>query len=148
MRLKNTLSHEVHVTQHQKKDEDNALSVHAHMLCNLRVSLWFVSCLSSVPVLLFMLYSYSFRGLFSVVGDILFTHVVRIFQGTSERIFKELTAWHRSRRVSCGCFTRVKVLSMVRRLLLPRTLECVCVPSVFDSSHVLSLVYVGLERAW
>ena len=57
MRLKNTLSHEVHVTRHHKKDEDCALSVHAHMLCNLRVSvfvslylllMWFVSCLSSV----------------------------------------------------------------------------------------------------
>ena len=63
MRLKNTLSHEVHVTQHQKKDEDHALSVHAHRLCNLRVSvfvslyllMWFVSCLSSVLLSLFML---------------------------------------------------------------------------------------------
>ena len=52
MRLKNTLSHEVHVTQHHKKDEDYALSMHAHRLCNLRVSvfvslylllMWFVS---------------------------------------------------------------------------------------------------------
>ena len=83
MRLKNTLSHEVHVTRHQKKDEDYALSVHAHRLCNLSVSvfvslylllMWFVSCLSSVLVLLFMLYSYSFRSQFSVVGSILFTH--------------------------------------------------------------------------
>ena len=40
MRLKNTLSHEVHVTRHQKKDEDYALSVHAHRLCNLRVSVF------------------------------------------------------------------------------------------------------------
>ena len=85
MRLKNTLSHEVHVTRHQKKDEDYTLSVHAHRLCNLRVSvsvslylllMWFVSCLSSVLVLLFMLYSYSFRGQFSVVGSILFTITV------------------------------------------------------------------------
>ena len=37
MRLKNTLSHEVHVTRHHKKDEDYALSVRAHRLCNLRV---------------------------------------------------------------------------------------------------------------
>ena len=82
MRLKNTLSHEVHVTRHHKKDEDYAPSVHAHRLCNLRVSvfvslylllMWFVSCLSSVLVLLFMLYSYSFRSQFSVVGGILFT---------------------------------------------------------------------------
>ena len=82
MRLKNTLSHDVHVTRHHKKDEDYALSVHAHMLCNLRVSvfvslylllMWFVSCLSSVLVLLFMLYLYSFRSQFSVVGGILLT---------------------------------------------------------------------------
>ena len=83
MRLKNTLSHEVHVTRHQKKDENYGFSVHAHMLCNLRVSvfvslclllMWFVSCLSSVLVLLlFMLYTYSFRSHFSVVGGILFT---------------------------------------------------------------------------
>ena len=37
MRLKNTWSHQVHVTRHQMKDEDYALSVHAHMFCNLRV---------------------------------------------------------------------------------------------------------------
>ena len=62
MRLKNTLSHEVHVTRHQKKDENYALSVHAPRLCNLRVSvfvylllMWFVSCLSSLLVLLFRL---------------------------------------------------------------------------------------------
>ena len=81
MRLKNAFSHEVHVTRHQKKDEDYALSVHAHRLCNLRVSvfvslylllMWCVSCLSSVLVL----YSYSFRSQFSVVGGILFTHTV------------------------------------------------------------------------
>ena len=42
MRLKNTLSHEVYVTQTSRcDDEDYALSVHAHRLCNLRVS---VSC--------------------------------------------------------------------------------------------------------
>ena len=40
MRLKNTLSHEVHVTRHHKKDEDHALSVRAHRLCNLRVSVF------------------------------------------------------------------------------------------------------------
>ena len=40
MRLKNTLSHEVHVTRRHKKDEDNAHSVHAHRLCNLRVSVF------------------------------------------------------------------------------------------------------------
>ena len=82
MRLKNTLSHELRVTRHRKKNEDYALSVHAHKLCNLRVSvfvslylllMWFVSCLSSVLVLLFMLYSYSFRSQFSVVRGILFT---------------------------------------------------------------------------
>ena len=59
MRLKNTLSHEVHVTRHHKKDEDFALSMHAHRLCILRVFMfmslylllmWFVSCLSSVLV--------------------------------------------------------------------------------------------------
>ena len=70
------------MTRHHKKDEDYALSMHAHRLCNLRVSvfvslylllMWFVSCLSSVLVLLFMLYSYSFRSQFSVVGGILFT---------------------------------------------------------------------------
>ena len=47
----------VHVTQHQKCDEDYALSVHAQVLCILRVFMfvslylllmWFVSCLSSV----------------------------------------------------------------------------------------------------
>ena len=81
MRLNNTLSHEVHVTQKsKKKDGDYALSVDAHMLCNLRVwvfvyllLMWFVSCLSSVLVLLFMLYVYSFRSQFSVVRGILFT---------------------------------------------------------------------------
>ena len=31
------LSHEVHVTRHHKKDEDYALSVRAHRLCNLRM---------------------------------------------------------------------------------------------------------------
>ena len=40
MKLKNTLSHEVHVTRHQKKDENRALSEHAHKLCNLRVSVF------------------------------------------------------------------------------------------------------------
>ena len=35
MRLKNTLSQEVHVTRHQKKDEDYALSVHAHSFVQL-----------------------------------------------------------------------------------------------------------------
>ena len=54
MRLKNTLSHEVHVTRNQKKDEDYEISVHAHKLCNLHVSvfvslylllMWFVSLL-------------------------------------------------------------------------------------------------------
>ena len=88
MRLKNTLSHEVHVTRHHKKDEDYALSVHAHRLCNLRVSvfvslylllMWFVSCLSLVIVLLFILYSYSFRGQFSVVGGKLFTKLLQFF---------------------------------------------------------------------
>ena len=44
MRLKNTLSHEVHVTRHQKKDEDYALSVHAHR-CNSRVSMFVSLCL-------------------------------------------------------------------------------------------------------
>ena len=80
MRLKNTFSHEVQLTRHQEKDEDYALSVHVHKLCNLRVSvfvylllMWFVSCLSSVLILLFMLYSYSFRSQFSVVRGILFT---------------------------------------------------------------------------
>ena len=38
MRLKNTLSHKVHVTQTSRcDDEDYALSVRAHRLCNLRV---------------------------------------------------------------------------------------------------------------
>ena len=38
MRLKNTLSHVVHVTQTSKcDDKDYALSVRAHRLCNLRV---------------------------------------------------------------------------------------------------------------
>ena len=83
MRLKNTLSHEVHETQTSRcDDEDYALSVHAHKSCNLRVSvfvslylllMWVVSCLSSVLVLLFMLYSYSFRRQYSVVFGILFT---------------------------------------------------------------------------
>ena len=63
MRLKNTLSHEACDTS-SRCHEDYALSVHAHRLCNLRVSvfvsfylllMWFVSCLSSVLVLLFML---------------------------------------------------------------------------------------------
>ena len=54
--------------------------VHAQVLCILRVFMslhlllmWFVSCLSSVLVSLFMLYLYSFRSQFSVVGGILFT---------------------------------------------------------------------------
>ena len=70
------------MTQYQKFDEDYALSVHAQMLCILRVFMfmslylllmWFVSCLSSVLMLMFMLYLYSFRSQFSVVGGILFT---------------------------------------------------------------------------
>ena len=63
-----------------KERQDYALSVHAHRLCILRVFMsmclllmWFVSCLSSVLVLIFMLYLYSFRSQFSVVGGILFT---------------------------------------------------------------------------
>ena len=56
MRIKNTLSHEVHVTRHHKKDEDYALSMHAHKMCNLRVSvfvslyllLWFVCVVQAV----------------------------------------------------------------------------------------------------
>ena len=64
MRLKNTLSHEVYVTRHHNKDEDYALSMHAHRFCILRVFMfvslylllmWFVSCLSSVLVLMFRL---------------------------------------------------------------------------------------------
>ena len=56
MRLKNTLSHELHVTRHQKCDKVRAC-VHAQVLCILRVFMfmslylllmWFVSCLSSV----------------------------------------------------------------------------------------------------
>ena len=94
MKLKNTLSHEVHVARHQKKDEDYALSVHAHRLCNLRVSvfvslylllMWFVSCLSSVLVLLFMLYTYSFRSQFSVVGGILFTQERSVWRNKRPR---------------------------------------------------------------
>ena len=63
-------------------DEDYALSVHAHVLCMLRVFMfvslylllmWFVSCLSSVLLQFFLLSLYSFRSQFSVVGGILFT---------------------------------------------------------------------------
>ena len=78
------------MTRHSKKDENYALSVHAHKLCNLRVFvslylllMWFVSCLSSVLGLLFMLYSYSFRSQFSVVGGILFTLRVQFFLESS-----------------------------------------------------------------
>ena len=61
------------------------------MLCILRVFMfmslylllmWFVSCLSSVLMLMFMLYLYSFRSQFSVVGGILFTDSV-MFNNTS-----------------------------------------------------------------
>ena len=78
------LSHEEHVTQHQKCDKVRAC-VHAQVLCILRVFMfmslylllmWFVSCLSSVLVSSFMLYLYCFRSQFSVVGGILFTHPV------------------------------------------------------------------------
>ena len=102
MRLKNTLSHEVHVTRHQKKDEDYALSMHAHRLCNLRVSvfvslylllMWFVSCLSSVLVLLFMLYSYSFRSQFSVVRGILFTFEVKLHSPESAFVPSRFHLW-------------------------------------------------------
>ena len=64
-----------------KEIQDYALSVHAHRLCNLRVSvfvslylllMWFVSCLSSVLLKFLLLYVYSFRSQFSVVGDVLF----------------------------------------------------------------------------
>ena len=57
------LSHEVHVTRHQKCDKVRAC-VHAQTLCMLRVFMflslylllmWFVSCLSSVLVSLFRL---------------------------------------------------------------------------------------------
>ena len=57
------LSHEVHVTRHQKCDKLRAC-VHAQTLCMLRVFMfmslylllmWFVSCLSSVLVSLFRL---------------------------------------------------------------------------------------------
>ena len=37
MRLKNTLSHEVHVTRHQEVQRNCAVQVLAHKLCNLRV---------------------------------------------------------------------------------------------------------------
>ena len=56
--------------------------MHAQVLWILRVFMfvslylllmWFVSCLSSVLVSMFMLYLYSFRSQFSVVGGILFT---------------------------------------------------------------------------
>ena len=76
------------MTQHQKCDKVRAC-VHAQMLCILRVFMfmslylllmWFVPCLSSVLVSLFMLYLYSFRSQFSVVGGILFTSC--IFQET------------------------------------------------------------------
>ena len=69
------------MTQHQKCDKVRAC-VHAQMLCILRLFMfmslylllmWFVSCLSSMLVSLFMLYLYSFRSQFSVVGGILFT---------------------------------------------------------------------------
>ena len=85
VRLKNTLSHEVHVTQHQKCDKVRA-SVHAQVLCILRVFMfmslhlllmWFVSCLSSVLLSFFMLYLYRFRSQFSVGGGKLFTRTPR-----------------------------------------------------------------------
>ena len=62
MRLKNTLSQRGACDPTSKCDEDYALSVHAQVLCILRVFMfvslylmWFVSCLSSVLVLIFML---------------------------------------------------------------------------------------------
>ena len=73
------------MTRHQKCDKVRAC-VHAQVLCILRVFMfmslylllmWFVSCLSSVLVSLFMLQLYSFRSQFSVVGGILFTNLDR-----------------------------------------------------------------------
>ena len=87
MRLKNTLSHEVHVTQTSKERRRlRALSACSSVVHLARVHvrvivlelMWFVSCSSSVLVL-FMLYSYSLRSQFSVVGGILFTMIVCAF---------------------------------------------------------------------
>ena len=43
------------MTRHQKKDEDNALSVHAHRLCNLRVSVFVSFIVLVVDVVCLML---------------------------------------------------------------------------------------------
>ena len=65
MRLKNTLGHEVHVTQILERKTKSSRSQHAPRLCNLRVSvlmslhfllMMFVSCSSSVLLSFFMLY--------------------------------------------------------------------------------------------
>ena len=81
MRLKNTLSHEVHVTQTSRgvtKLRAPSAVLTGCATCACRCSLylllmWFVSCLSSSLILLFMLEVHSFRSQFSVVGDVLFT---------------------------------------------------------------------------
>ena len=87
-----------------KCDENYALSVHAHRLCILRVFMfvslylllmWFVSCLSSVLLKFFLLYLYSFRSQFSVVGGILFTVTLGLEWKVSalRRMAKELSSW-------------------------------------------------------
>ena len=70
--------------------------VHAQVLCILRVFMslylllmWFVSYLSSVLVLLFMLYSYSFRSQFSVVGGILFTPKLECYLGAPKQTWRQ-----------------------------------------------------------
>ena len=97
-----------------KERQDYALSVHAHRLCILRVFmsmclllLWFVSCLSSVLVLIFMLYLYSFRSQFSVVGGILFTPPV----GDSKTALAVTEFYH------CNFCTRfiVRLIAQVNR---------------------------------
>ena len=74
----------MHVTRHQKCDKVRAC-VHAHRLCILRVFMfmslylllmWFVSCLSSMLVSMFMLYLYSgeFQDVCFFNAELVFKH--------------------------------------------------------------------------
>ena len=111
-----------------KCDEDCALSVHAQVLCILRVFIflslyfllmWFVSCLSSVLLSFFLLYLYSFRSQFSVVGGILFTYWSRITIWTSMTGPTIVPPGIAAEALDCG-FTRGRVCSLQNGMICPK----------------------------
>ena len=61
--------------------------------------------------------------------------VASMFRGISERKFKESTAWPRSRRILCGHSTRVKALSMDRRMFFCTPFTPGPCPVSSDTAH-------------